>query len=160
LPDTKIRPETQTISRSYPQTTGELVHKFGRQLSQRIVQWHYVRYQENVTTPLKAHMREFNGAWQRLREREINNLSPKERAKFEQLRTEPQQEAFFLSRSFSNHAGGADFPVGQSSLADRLSITHQGASPLIAGLEELGAIKKTANAVTNSKAARYRWIAQ
>src|SRR5262245_33445205 len=87
-------------------------------------------------------MREFNGAWQRLREREINNLSPKEPAKFEQLRTEPQQEAFFLSRSFSNHAGGADFSVGQSSLADRLSITHQGASPLIAGLEELGAIKK------------------
>jgi hypothetical protein len=148
-----------TRSKTLIKMTGELLHKFGHQLSQQIVRWHYERYQENVTTPLKAHMREFNGAWQRFREREINNLSPKERAKFEQLRTEPQREAFFLLRSFSNHAGGADFPVGQSSLADRLSITQQGASYVIARLEELGAIKKTANASINSKAARYRWIA-
>jgi DNA-binding MarR family transcriptional regulator len=146
-------------SKTLARMTGELLHKFGRQLSEKIVRWHYHLYQEYFAASLKAHMREFNDAWDRFRKQEIQEFSAKEHAIFDQLRSEPQREAFSLLRSFSNHAGGADFPVGQSSLADRLSITQQGASCVIGRLEELRAIDKTANAVTNSKAARYRWIA-
>jgi DNA-binding MarR family transcriptional regulator len=45
------------------------------------------------------------------------------------------------------------------SLADRLSITPAGASCIISKLVDLGAIEKTADTKTNSKSARYRWIA-
>jgi hypothetical protein len=54
----------------------------------------------------------------------------------------------------------ADFPVAQLSLADRLSITQRGAGYVIARLALLGAIDKTANAVTNRKAARFEWRCQ
>lgn len=149
-----------TRSITLARMTGELLHKFGRQLSEQIVRWHYERYQENITTPFKTHIEEFNAAWDRFRARALCKFSPKEHAIFEQLGTEPLQEAFVLLRSFSSHAKGGDFPVGQLSLADRISITQRGAGYVIAKLEQLDAIKKTANAVTNSKAARYRWIAQ
>lgn len=105
-------------------------------------------------------MREFSSAWERFRKQEIQKFTSKERAIFEQLLSESLQEAFLLLRSFSSHAKGADFPVAQLSLADRLTVTQPGAFYIIARLTELGAIKKTANAVTNSKAARYKWICQ
>jgi DNA-binding MarR family transcriptional regulator len=153
----KFEIKTKSIrSKTLARMTGELLHKFGRQLSEQIVRWHYQLYQEHFAASLTAHMREFNAAWDRFRKQEIQKFSAKEHAIFEQLGSEPQREAFLLLRSFSSHAGGADFPIGQSSLADRLSITQPGASYVIARLAELGAIKKTANAVTNSKAARYR----
>jgi TOTE conflict system primase-like protein len=149
-----------TRSKTLVRMTGELLHKFGRQLSEQIVRWHYEKYQENVTTSLKDHMEEFIAVWNRFRARDIKNLCPKERRIFEQLKSEPLQEAFLLLRSFSRHAKGADFPVGQSSLADRISITQRGAGYVITKLTQLDAIEKTANAITNSKAARYKWICQ
>jgi hypothetical protein len=54
-------------------------------------------------------------------------LSASERRIFEQLNTDPQQEAFMLIRSFAHLAKGNDFPVAQLSLADRLKITQPGA---------------------------------
>jgi len=60
-----------------------------------------------------------------------------------------------LCRSFSKLA--SDFPVAQLSLADRLSITQRGAGHVIGKLVKLRAIRKTADAQKNSKAARYRW---
>src|SRR5262245_31212961 len=99
---TKFEIKTKSIrSKTLARMTGELLHKFGRQLSERIVRWHYQLYQEHFAASVKAHMREFNAAWDRFRKQEINNLSPKERAIFEQLRSESLQEAFLLLRSFS-----------------------------------------------------------
>jgi len=149
-----------TRSETLVRMTGELLHKFGQGLSERIIRWHYERYQENVTTPLADHLREFSAAWGRFQKRDIKKLSPKERSIFEQLRSEPLREAFLLLRSFSSHASRFDFPIAQLSLADRLSISQRGASYVIARLAELAAIEKTANSVTNSKAARYKWICQ
>jgi hypothetical protein len=42
---------------------GELLHKFGRELSERIIQQHYEINEKRVATPLKEHLREFAGAW-------------------------------------------------------------------------------------------------
>jgi len=42
--------------------TGELSHKFGFELSERIVAQHYELYRDNVTTGLDDHMREFRNA--------------------------------------------------------------------------------------------------
>jgi hypothetical protein len=42
--------------------TGELFHKFGRRLAERIIREHYDLYKDNVTTPFKEHMREFTAA--------------------------------------------------------------------------------------------------
>jgi len=138
--------------------TGELFHKFGRQLSERIVRAHYDAYKNNVATPLKEHMREFKGAWDDFLGKTIASLSQSERRIFEQLNTEAQIGAFLLIRSFSKLAN-SDFPVGLFSLADRLSITPPGASCVISKLIGLGAIEKTADPKINSKSARYRWTA-
>jgi len=137
---------------------GELPHKFGRQLSGQIIRQHYNLNKENVTTSLKEHMREFTAAWESVLKKSITSLSESESRIFDQLDTEPQREAFLLIRSFSK-LGTSAFPVALYSLADRLSITPQGASYVIRKLEKVGAIEKTAGARINSKAARYRWTA-
>jgi hypothetical protein len=137
---------------------GGLFHKFGRQLSERIVREHYDAYKNNVTTPLKEHMGQFRDAWYDFLGKTITSLSRSERRIFEQLNTEAQREAFLLIRSFSKLAT-SDFPVGLFSLADRLSITPAGGTCVINKLVELGAIEKTADAQINRKSARYRWIA-
>jgi hypothetical protein len=139
--------------------TGELFHKFGRQLSERIVRQHYNTYQQNVTTTLKEHLREFTTAWDSFLSNVIKSFSPSERRIFDQLSTDSQREAFMLIRSFSNLAKGSDFPVAQLSLADRLSITQPGTGFVISKLVELMAIEKTMDACLNRKSARYRWIA-
>jgi TOTE conflict system, Archaeo-Eukaryotic Primase domain len=138
--------------------TGELFHKFGRELSERVIRKHYDLYKKNVTTALKEHMREFAAAWENFRIKAIKSLSQSERGIFNQLNTESQREAFLLIHSFSNLAT-YDFPVALLSLADRLSITPPGASCVISKLVDLKAIEKTADTRINSKSARYRWIA-
>jgi hypothetical protein len=140
------------------QLIGELFHKFGRQLSERIVRQHYDLNKENVTTSLKEHMEEFTAGWESILNKSIKSLCQPERQIFDQLKTEPQREAFLIIRSFSKLAN-SDFPVGLFSLADRLSITPPGATCVISKLDGLGAIEKTADAQINSKSARYRWTA-
>src|SRR5262249_42877708 len=54
---------------------GELFHKFGRQLSERIVSQHYKLYEENVTTSFKEHMHEFAVAWDSFLSKTIKSLS-------------------------------------------------------------------------------------
>ena len=137
---------------------GELFHKFGRDLSERIVRKHYGLYKKNVTTALKEHMREFSSAWESFLTKAIKSLSESEHQIFDELNTEAQREAFLLIRSFSK-LSKTDFPVALLSLADRLAITPPGASCIISKLVDLGAIEKTADARINSKPARYRWIA-
>src|SRR5207245_1609952 len=61
---------------------GELCHKFGRQLSERIVRQHYELNKENVTTLLKKHMGEFAGAWESILDKSIKSLSQFERLIF------------------------------------------------------------------------------
>jgi DNA-binding MarR family transcriptional regulator len=104
-------------------------------------------------------MGEFDRLWQFIIKRTIETLSPYERAKYEKLHTPPQQEAFFIVRSFALLGKGQDFPVAQLSLADRLGVTQQGAGYVIEKLIGLGAIKKMADARINSKSATYHWTA-
>jgi hypothetical protein len=137
---------------------GELFHKFGRRLSERIVRRHYDLYEKNVTTPLRDHMREFAAAWNSFLSRAIKSLSASERERFDQMQTEPQREGFMLIRSFSNLVNGGDFPISQLSLADRLSVTQPGAGCVISKLIEVRAIEKTADARLNSRSARYCWL--
>ncbi len=72
----------------------------------------------------------------------------------------PQQEAFYLFRSFSSFAKDGDFPIGQSSLSDRLSITQRGAGYVISRFLELGIVRKVAPAKINAWPACYRWLAK
>jgi hypothetical protein len=46
---------------------GDLSHKFGLQLSERIIEKHYEVYRHNVTTGRDDHMREFRNAWKSFR---------------------------------------------------------------------------------------------
>jgi len=135
--------------------TGELFHKFGFQLSERIVAQHYELYRDNVTTGRDDHMREFRNAWRSFRGKKEKQMPKSERILFDKLQTEPQREAFLLCRSFARLK--KEFPLSQSSLADRVGVTQQGAGYVIAKLFSVGAIEKTADAKTNRKPAFYKW---
>jgi len=137
--------------------TGELSHKFGLQLSQRIVAQHYEVYRDKVTTAHDDHMREFRNAWRSFHKEKIKQMTDSERIKFDKLKTDPQREAFLLCRSFAKLK--KEFPLSQLSLADRLSTTQQGAGYVIEKLITLGALRKTADAKPNRKSACYVWIA-
>jgi DNA-binding MarR family transcriptional regulator len=137
--------------------TGELHHKFGFQLAERIVAQHYELCRDNVTTSRDDHTREFRNAWKSFRRKKENQMTASERLLFDKLQTEPQREVFLLCRSFATLK--KEFPLSQSSLADRIGVTQQGAGYLIARLIKLGAISKTADAKTNRKSACYVWIA-
>jgi hypothetical protein len=102
-------------------------------------------------------MREFRNAWKSFRGKKEKEMTGSERVMFDKLQTEPQREAFLLCRSFATLK--KEFPLPQSSLADRIGLTQQGAGYVIARLIKVGAIRKTANAKTNRKSAYYRWNA-
>jgi hypothetical protein len=136
---------------------GELFRKFGYALSEQTVKQHYHANGANVRTGEAEHLCEFKQAWKSFRKKELTRLSHSERDRFDKLQTEAQQEAFFLCRSFANIK--SEFPLSQASLADRLSMTRQGAGYVIDRLVEVGAIKKTAEAKPHIRAACYQWIA-
>jgi hypothetical protein len=134
---------------------GELFRKFGYALSERIVRQHYSANEANVRTPLAEHLREFQEAWKSFVKKELTRLSHSERERFDNLQTEPQREAFFLCRSFAKLS--SEFPLSRASLADRISVTPQGAGCVIDKLLEVGAIERTAEARPHSRSACYRW---
>jgi hypothetical protein len=136
---------------------GELSHKFGFGLSEQIVAQHYERYRDNVTTGRDDHMREFRNAWRSFCKEKINQMTDSERIKFDKLKTEPQREALLLCQSFAKL--NKEFPLSQSSLADRIGLTQQGAGYVIAKLISLDAINRTAAAKTNRESAYYVWTA-
>jgi hypothetical protein len=135
---------------------GELFRKFGYALSEQIVRQHYCAHDSNVRTGLAEHLREFRQAWESFRKKELARLSQSERERFDKLQTDAQREAFFLCRSFAKL--NSEFPLSQASLADRISITRQGAGYVLARLIEVDVIKKTAHARPHSKSAYYQWI--
>jgi hypothetical protein len=136
---------------------GELFRKFGYALSEQIVRQHYCAHDSNVRTGLAEHLREFRQAWESFRKKELARLSQSERERFDKLQTDAQREAFFLCRSFTKLK--SEFPLSQASLADRISVTRQGAGYVIDRLVELGVIKKTAEARPHTRSACYRWTA-
>jgi len=136
---------------------GELFRKFGYALSEQIVRQHYCAHDSNVRTGLAEHLREFRQAWESFRKKELARLSHSECERFDKLQTDQQREAFFLCRAFAKFKN--EFPLSQASLADRLSITRQGAGYVIARLIKVDVIKKTADARPHSKSAYYRWTA-
>lgn len=136
--------------------TGELFRKFGFRLSELIVEHHYDLNKGNVTTSKSDHIKDFHNAWRSFRDKEERHLNEDERRCLEKLQTYPQQESFFLCRAFARFKN--PFPLSQQSLADRLSMTRQGAGYVIARLVEIEAIKKTADAKPHSKSACYRWV--
>jgi hypothetical protein len=140
---------------------GDLIHKFGRETSERIVREHYCRYEHNIRSSLNEQIRAFVKAWELMRQKLINSLLPAEERIFNALATEHQREGFFIVRAFSRAAeykGDSDFGIAQSSLADRLSITPSGAAHVIYKLSEVKVIEPTQRAVRQKSAARYRWL--
>ena len=78
---------------------GDLVHKFGREAARRVVEEHYQRNQQNVRSPLEEHKREFATAWDGMRAKVVNSLSPAERQVFDALGSEHQREGFLMVRA-------------------------------------------------------------
>ena len=142
------------------QLIGDLFHKFGRNVSERIAREHYWRYQNRVRTPLDEHMREFGVAWDGLAQKIADALSSRERRKLDQLRSTAQREAFCIIRAFAGaalHNGRRDFAISRSSLADRLGITPPGAGDVIRNLIEVGVIDLVQSCQPHKTSARFSW---
>jgi hypothetical protein len=142
------------------QLIGDLIHMFGREASERIVEEHYRRHQQNIRSPLDEHLREFATAWEGMRKKLVDSFSPAEQQIFNELTSEHQREGFFVVRAFAGaakHKGERDFAISRSSLADRLCITPPGATDVIQKLCEVKAIKPTQPAIRHKSAARYCW---
>jgi hypothetical protein len=143
------------------QMIGDLAHKFGREAAERIVEEHYRRNQGNVRSSLEEHRREFATAWDGMRKKLVDSLSPEERKKFNALGSEHQREGFFIVRAFAGtaeHKGENDFAIARASLADRLSITPPGATDVIQKLCESNVIAQTQPCVRHKKPARFCWL--
>jgi hypothetical protein len=140
---------------------GDSVHMFGREAAERIVKEHYQRYQQNIRSPLDEHLRDFATAWEGMRKKLVDSLSPEEQQAFNALGSEHQREGFLIARAFAGAAaykGEKDFAIGRASLADRLSITPCGASDVIRKLCDVKAITPTQAYVRHKKPARFRWV--
>src|SRR5205823_1537428 len=76
------------------QLIGDLIHKFGLEAAERIVEEHYRRNEQNIGSSLDEHLREFAKAWAGMRNKVLDSLSPEERQKFDALGSEHQREGF------------------------------------------------------------------
>jgi hypothetical protein len=143
------------------QLIGDLIHKFGREASERIVREHYRRYEHNIRSSPDEHRREFATAWEGMREKLADSLSSAEKQHFDKLKSEHQREGFLIVRAFAGaaeHKGEKDFAISQASLADRLSITPPGAADVIRKLCELKIIDPTQCAVRYKVVRRFCWL--
>ncbi len=140
---------------------GDLVHMFGREAAERIINEHYQRNQQNIRSPLDEHLRDFATAWEGMRKKLVDSLTPEERQRFNALGSEHQREGFLIVRAFAGaaaHNGEKDFAIARASLADRLSITPPGATDVIQKLCELNVIAPTQPYVRHKTPARFRWL--
>jgi len=143
------------------QLIGDLIHKFEREAAQQIVEEHYRRNQENIRSALDEHRREFATAWEGMRKKLVDSLSPAEQQAFDALASEHQREGFLIVRAFAGaakHKHENDFPIAQASLADRLSITQPGAGDVIRKLCEVKVITQTQGYIRHKKSAQFCWL--
>jgi hypothetical protein len=143
------------------QLIGDLIHKFGREAGERIVEEHYRRNQQNIRSSLDEHLREFATAWEGMRKKRVDSLSPAEQQAFDALASEHQCEGSLIVRAFAGaakHTGKKDFAISQASLADRLSITPPGAADVIRKLCKLKVIAQTQRYVRHKKSAQFCWL--
>src|SRR5262249_25598384 len=114
-----------------------------------------------VRSSLEEHKREFATAWDGMRKKLVDSLSPEEQQAFNALGSEHQREGFLIVRAFAGaaaHNGEKDFAIARASLADRLSITPPGATDVILKLCELKVIAQTQPSVRHKKPARFCWL--
>jgi len=136
---------------------GDLSHKFGFEVAEKVAKEHYERYRGNVSTGKVEHMAEFRRAWKSLLKAKIKRMTAPERNCYDKAKTEAQRELIILCRSFAEFNNG-DFPLPQQSTADRLSLfDNTSAKYVIDKLIDFGGLTKTAEAKRNNKAARYKW---
>jgi hypothetical protein len=143
------------------QLIGDLIHKFGREAAERIIEEHYRRNQENIGSTLDEHRREFATAWEGMRKKLVDSFSPAERQTFNALESEHQREGFLIARAFAGaaeHNNEKDFQISRASLADRLSVTPPGAGDIIKKLRKSKAIAPTQGYVRHKQSARFRWV--
>ena len=142
------------------QLIGDLIHKFGREVAEKIVEEHYRRNQQNIGR-LSTNTGASSQSLGRYAEEARGSLSPEERQKFDALGSEHQREGFLIVRAFAGaaaHKGEKDFAIARASLADRLSITPPGATDVIQKLCELKVIAPTEAYVRHKKSARFCWV--
>ena len=167
------KPIVETLLAAYPierkgtrnnvlmQLIGDLIHKFGREASERIVEEHYRRYQPNIGSSLAEHRRDFATAWEGIREKLMDSLSPAEQRVFSTLSSEHQREGFLIVHAFAGAAEynkEKDFQISRASLADRLSITPPGAGDVIRKLWESKVIAPTKGYARHKESARFCWL--
>ena len=144
------------------QLVGDLIHKFGREAAERIVEEHYRRNQDNIRSSLEEHQtrvrHSLGGDAQEARGLTFSRGTAERSMR---SASEHQREGFMIVRAFAGaaaHNGKKDFAIARASLADRRRITRPGATDVIQKLCELKVIAPTEAYVRHQKSARFCWV--
>jgi hypothetical protein len=76
------------------QLVGHLSKKFGRHATQRIVEEHFRRNQQNIRSTLGEHLRDFSAAWDGMCKKLVSELSDAEKEAFNRLKLSINARAF------------------------------------------------------------------
>ena len=149
-PGTRHKKLTELTGTAYFQAAREVVRKNAE-----------LQYQEATPSPkaeLKEHLEEFRSAWEGWHRIWLEKLSVAERAKYDNLATDIERDAFRIIRNWSN-TGPQKFKIHCQSLADRLGISLRGAGKLRQRFCKAGILRLVEPYVENKFCARFRWTA-
>ena len=107
---------------------------------------------------LAEHVIEFDEMWVGMERQWRAKLSSAERAKFDELTTDNDREAFRIVRNWSQ-TDQSDFKVHCKSLANRLGVTLKTASNIRRRFCLFAILRETAPYVPQKLCARFKWIA-
>lgn len=139
---------------------GNLFFKFGREVSQKIIEEHYNRYRANLRTDIEDHLREFGIAWSGFAKKVVESLPRESQSVYEQLTTDARREGFLLIRSFAVAASAQRedvFPIARASLADRLGLTEAGAGDVIRALIDADTIRLVDKCKPHQFSKTFKW---
>ncbi len=142
-----------------------LVHHIFRQVGREVARQNAeAQHREASPAPratLAEHLAECDTLWAWTVDRWRAQLADAERALFDALRTETERDTFRIVRSFARKAeldDVRDFPFPVEHVGARLGVSYQAVGKLRIRFVDYCILEKTAPAVVNRCAARFRWL--
>lgn len=138
---------------------GHIFHQVGLSVGRENARLQYVEANPSPVATLNEHLSEFDRLWEGMERLWLGKLSAFERAKYDELCTTNERDAFKIVCGWSRTANiGSDFKLHAKSLARRIPLTLAGACNTRKKFCSLGILKQTAAYIPHKLAARYQWL--
>jgi len=152
-------PSTSTRHEQLAKLVGHIFHQVGLSVGRENARLQYLEANPSPVATLDEHLSEFERLWDGMQRLWLGTLSIHERAKYDELTTDNERDAFKIVRGWSRTAdNGSDFKLHAKSLARRIPLTLAGACNTRKKFCSLGILKQTAAYVPHKLAARYHWL--